>query len=91
MTAIVFCKYVFNGEESCNIHFSDGNCITFSKPVGTYTTDEAWIAFALEWYAANNTAEPDPMQMMIRCYSDQELVDECIRRHLVVTAQQQEE
>ena len=30
-------------------------------------------------------------QMMIRCYSDRELVDECIRRHLVVTAQQQGE
>jgi hypothetical protein len=86
MTAIVFCKYVLGTEESCNIRFSDGTSVTFSVPVGTYTTDEAWIAYALAWYAAQPPTL-DPMMQMLRCYGDSELVDECIRRHLIVTAQ----
>jgi hypothetical protein len=90
MTTTVFCKYVFNGEENCNIRFSDGDCVTLTAPVGLYPTDEAWIAYALEWKAAK-PADPDPMPILIRRFSDLELVDECIRRHLVVTAQQQEE
>jgi len=85
MTAKILTKYVWNGREYCNIQYSDGTCVTLKGDIGQYT-DEQWIQKALD-LAAAQPDDPDPMTQIIRSCTDQELVDEVIRRRLVVTAQ----
>lgn len=84
MTAIIITKYTWNGKEYCNIKYGDGTCITLKGEIGQYT-DAQWIQLAIDLYDAQ-PEEIDPMIQMLRCCTNQELVDEVIRRHLVIVA-----
>lgn len=82
MQAEIIRKETWNNSEYCYILYSDGSKITLSGAIGQYT-DEQWIALALE-YAEPDPEPEDPMIAVLQCCSDQMLIDEVVRRHLVI-------
>ena len=85
MTAEIYKKYVWNNKEYCNLRYGDGSCITLSAAIGTYT-DQEWIDLAISLYDAQ-PEDPDPMLQIVMSCPDQMLIDEVIRRHLVIVVE----
>jgi len=87
MTVELIRRYTWNNSDYAYFRFADGCTAAMNAPLGTYVTDDDWIAYALQWYDLTHTPEPDPViQILMNC-SDADLVAEVLRRKLVITVE----
>jgi hypothetical protein len=81
-------KYTWGIDDYCYIRYDNGTSITLSKLIGVFTTDQQWLDLAQWYWDQTQVLPPDPMVSVLMSCSDAMLVDEVIRRHLIVTVQQ---